>query len=69
MSDVNGTHEHPLYTWLKSKTTPKDIHWNFGTYFLVDRSGEQVTRYDKISPKNLDGDIQKLIAAKADANL
>jgi len=47
--EVNGTNEHPLYTFLKDKKS--DIKWNF-TKFLVSRDGRVLKRYeptDKLS--------------------
>ena len=57
--EVNGPHEHPLYSFLKSARRgflwTKRIKWNF-TKFLVDREGRVVRRYaptvtiDRIEP-------------------
>ena len=52
-SDVNGEHELPLYTFLKSqkgfegfgKGPKPDIKWNF-TKFVVDRDGNVVKRFE-----------------------
>eukprot|EP00037_Helgoeca_nana_P007932 m.71378 g.71378 ORF g.71378 m.71378 type:complete len:115 (+) comp18623_c0_seq1:186-530(+) len=63
--DVNGEKESPLYTWLKENTTSDDVTWNFGTYFLVDRCGNKVTRHDGVSPISLEADIVKLLAEPA----
>lgn len=48
---------------LKQASTSKDISWNFGTYFLVSRSG-QIERHDRVSPKDLHGRIESLLAEK-----
>mmetsp|Transcript_4031 Transcript_4031/g.10149 ORF Transcript_4031/g.10149 Transcript_4031/m.10149 type:complete len:115 (+) Transcript_4031:203-547(+) len=64
-TDVNGPEQSPLYAWLKEMTTPKDIHWNFGTYFLIDRAGNKVPRHDRVSPKDLEGEITKLLKEAA----
>lgn len=63
--DVNGSHEHPLYTHLKSKKSgllwTKAIKWNF-TKFLVDKKGKVVERFaptDK--PESLEGKIEALL--------
>eukprot|EP00035_Acanthoeca_spectabilis_P021408 m.438043 g.438043 ORF g.438043 m.438043 type:complete len:115 (+) comp18185_c0_seq1:269-613(+) len=61
-ADVNGPKQSPLYTWLKENTSSDDITWNFGTYFLVDRSGNQVSRHDGVNPASLEGDIETLLA-------
>jgi glutathione peroxidase len=46
--DVNGDHEHPLFTWLKSQKKgifgTAAIKWNFSK-FLVDANGDVVKRY------------------------
>src|SRR5699024_12582384 len=45
--DVNGAHEHPLFTFLKSEKSgilTKNIKWNF-TKFLIDRKGHVVKRF------------------------
>lgn len=41
--DVNGSEEHDLYKYLKSKKSGK-IKWNF-TKFLVDRQGNVIGRF------------------------
>ncbi len=63
--EVNGSGADPLYERLK-KDAPgllgsKMIKWNF-TKFLVDRSGEKVTRYGpQTTPAELESDIEKLL--------
>jgi glutathione peroxidase len=45
--DVNGSHAHPLYDYLRSEKSGllgSSIKWNF-TKFLVDRTGKVVARY------------------------
>ncbi|WP_291359153.1 glutathione peroxidase [Devosia sp.] len=46
--DVNGPHEHPLYTWLKASAPgifgSEAIKWNF-TKFLIGRDGRVVARF------------------------
>merc|ERR1711959_67039 len=56
LSKINGADACPLYQTLKEATAAHDIHWNFGTYFVVDRAG-MVTRHDKVAPKDLEGAI------------
>ena len=64
--DVNGDDAHPLFVELKQQAPgvlgSKKIKWNF-TKFLVDASGEQVTRYaPTTSPDDLTDDIEKLLS-------
>ncbi len=64
--DVNGDNAHPLFVELKQQAPgvlgSKKIKWNF-TKFLVDASGEQVTRYaPTTSPDDLTADIEKLLS-------
>ena len=54
---VNGTGEHPLYTFLKQEKLDdsglSDIQWNF-TKFLVSPTGEVLKRYaPQISPTEI----------------
>lgn len=62
--DVNGGHEEPLYTYLKSQAGGKlgnQIKWNF-TKFLVDRKGNVVGRYAPTkTPEALESEIVKLL--------
>ncbi|CAK0871451.1 unnamed protein product [Prorocentrum cordatum] len=51
----------PVFKFLQD-TTGVRINWNFGAYFLVDRSGE-VTGY-KTSPGELTETIEALLEAK-----
>lgn len=60
--DVNGEHEDPLYTWLKSEK--KDllvisaIEWNFSK-FLIDREGRVLERYlPTTDPMSMEADIR-----------
>ena len=63
--DVNGSDEHPLYTWLKSEKgglLGKKIKWNF-TKFLVARDGTVIERYSPATePADLAGDIEQALA-------
>ena len=58
--DVNGSNEHPLFTYLKSKKGSffgKKIKWNF-TKFLVDRNGKVIARYaPTTTPEKIEKDI------------
>ncbi|KKB78668.1 glutathione peroxidase [Devosia soli] len=63
--DVNGDDAHPLYRWLKESAPgifgSEAIKWNF-TKFLVGRDGRVVERYaPTIEPKDIAGDIEKLL--------
>ena len=64
-SDVNGPHSNPVFAWLKSNTSEKDIHWNFGTVFLVHRSGQSVERFDKKGAKALSSHIDVLVGNRS----
>jgi len=60
--DVNGEHEIPLYTSLKSQKTGilgSKIKWNF-TKFLVDRNGKVVGRFaPTTTPEAIDAEVAK----------
>lgn len=63
--DVNGEHEDPLYTWLKSEK--KDllvigaIEWNFSK-FLIDREGNVIDRYlPTTDPMSMEDDIREAL--------
>lgn len=63
--DVNGSHAHPLYKFLKSARRgflwTKAIKWNF-TKFLVDRQGNVVHRYAPIMTiERLERDVKRLL--------
>ena len=65
--DVNGSHAHPLYKFLKSARRgflwTKAIKWNF-TKFLVDRQGNVVRRYAPIMTiERLERDVKRLLEA------
>ncbi|WP_290779517.1 glutathione peroxidase [Exiguobacterium sp. UBA5002] len=48
--DVNGSNEHPLYTFLKKEQSgllSSKIKWNY-TKFLVDRKGQVVKRFSPV---------------------
>lgn len=55
-----------MYRWLKQATQSedRDIHWNFGTYWLVDRTGTP-TRFDKVTPNSLQEHIEAALEAAA----
>jgi glutathione peroxidase len=62
--DVNGSHAHPLYQYLrgeKSGLLGSSIKWNF-TKFLVDRSGRVVARHaPTATPEGLKKEIEALL--------
>ena len=65
--DVNGTNEHPLYTFLKSRKTGllgfDAIKWNFSK-FLVGRDGEVVARYgSRETPEKIEPEIVAALRA------
>ena len=62
--DVNGTHAHPLYNFLKSEKSGllgQAIKWNF-TKFLIDRAGQVVGRFaPTTTPEQLKEKIEALL--------
>jgi glutathione peroxidase len=63
--EVNGSHAHPLYKYLKEARPgmlgSENIKWNF-TKFLIDRAGEPVARYaPQTKPEELEEPIKKLL--------
>ena len=62
--DVNGSHAHPLFEYLKREKSGllgSSIKWNF-TKFLVDRAGKVVGRYaPTVRPENLTREIEALL--------
>lgn len=62
--EVNGSNEHPLYTYLKSGKAglaTGDIKWNFNK-FLIDRNGVPVQRYgSKSTPESIEADIERAL--------
>ena len=62
--DVNGSHAHPLYQYLKGEKSGllgSAIKWNF-TKFLVDRAGQVVERYAPTArPDGLTREIEALL--------
>ena len=63
--DVNGSHTHPLFAWLKNEKRGLGggaIKWNF-TKFLVARDGSVVDRYaPQTQPGELVADIETQLA-------
>ncbi|WP_037501895.1 glutathione peroxidase [Sphingobacterium deserti] len=64
--DVNGSHTHPVFKYLKGKLPGilgNRIKWNF-TKFLVDRQGKPVKRFAPITkPEKIEKDIVSLLHA------
>ncbi len=62
--EVNGTNEHPLFSYLKKELPTllgRSIKWNF-TKFVIDKSGNPVKRFaPTTSPKKMEKLISKLI--------
>lgn len=62
--EVNGPSAHPVFKYLKSKTSGlfgSRIKWNF-TKFLIDKNGKPVKRYSPITkPQSLEETILKLL--------
>lgn len=62
--EVNGKHENPLYTYLKSKKGGifgKKIKWNF-TKFLVNKNGEVIDRFSPTTtPAKIEDKIKELL--------
>jgi glutathione peroxidase len=63
---VNGKGAHPVFAFLKSKTSRflgGAVKWNF-TKFLVGRDGKTVKRYSPATdPGKLEGDVEAAISA------
>ena len=62
--DVNGSKEHPIYTFLKKEQggfLGSRIKWNF-TKFLIDTKGNVVERYAPTTlPERIEEDIVKIL--------
>lgn len=63
--DVNGTHAHPLYQFLKAEQTgvlgTEPIKWNF-TKFLVDRQGQVKGRFAPTTkPSEIEPEIKRIL--------
>ena len=42
--NVNGVDTHPVFRWLRLRSSPEPIPWNFHT-FLVSRDGENMVQH------------------------
>lgn len=62
--DVNGSKEHPIYTFLKKEKggfLGSRIKWNF-TKFLIDLNGNVIERYSPTTlPERIEEDIIKFL--------
>lgn len=62
--EVNGPSTHPVFKYLKSKTSGlfgSRIKWNF-TKFLIDKNGKPVKRFAPITkPESIEAEIVKLL--------
>ena len=62
--DVNGSHAHPLFDYLKREKSGllgSSIKWNF-TKFLIDRTGKVVGRHaPTVTPEALRREIEALL--------
>ncbi|XP_004343073.1 hypothetical protein CAOG_07214 [Capsaspora owczarzaki ATCC 30864] len=62
---VNGQEAHPVYRFLRSKTDPSPIDWNFSK-FLIDRTGSTIQRFGaSVRPKEIEPEIIKLLDASS----
>jgi glutathione peroxidase len=66
--DVNGTHAHPLFTWLKAQAPgilgTEMIKWNF-TKFLLGRDGRVLQRFaPRDTPQSLTSAIEAALQAR-----
>lgn len=67
--EVNGTHTHPVFAYLKKECPgilgTEKIKWNF-TKFLIDREGKPYKRYaPSVKPSEIKTDIELLLGGKA----
>lgn len=64
--EVNGSHAHPLYKYLKKKLSGLlggRIKWNF-TKFLIDKNGKPVKRFaPTTTPEKIKPYLQKILNA------
>jgi glutathione peroxidase-family protein len=58
--DVNGANTSLIYLFLKNRAGPRDIAWNFGTYFVVSGDGD-VTSHSGVDPMDLMGTIANML--------
>ena len=63
--DVNGSHAHPIYVYLKKELPGflgvKGIKWNF-TKFVIDKNGNPVKRFSPYdTPEKMKAYIEKIL--------
>eukprot|EP00054_Salpingoeca_dolichothecata_P009050 m.51259 g.51259 ORF g.51259 m.51259 type:complete len:67 (-) comp18134_c0_seq1:86-286(-) len=61
--DVNGENASPVYNFLKNKTEVAKIDWNFAK-FTVSRTGDIKHYSSKVYPKDLENDLEALLASQ-----
>jgi glutathione peroxidase len=67
---LNGDGQAPAWGWLKSQSgNLDDVGWNFRTKFLVARDGEQVERFERVDPNDLEDRIKELLKVGSKAGL
>lgn len=57
--DVNGENADPV--WVLLKQGGDNVGWNFKTKFIINKTGDHVTRYEGRDPETLEEDIKKLL--------
>jgi len=58
--DVNGPTTHDVYRFLKRVAGPKEIEWNFATYFVIDAEGG-VQAFSDVTPLELRDTLDQLL--------
>ena len=59
--NVNGADAHDVFRWLRLKSSPEPIPWNFHT-FLVSRDGESCTRFaNSRTPLSIKAEIEAVL--------
>lgn len=54
--DVNGPNTHPVFRYLKKATQTRNIPWNFGVYFLINKHGN-IRAFPGVHPYQLNQHI------------
>ena len=60
--EVNGRGAHPVYKWLKRRTSSGRITWNFASTFVVGAHGKKVKRLD-VHPSKISKTVKSAIRA------
>ena len=59
--NVNGVDTHPVFRWLRLRSSPEPIPWNFHT-FLVSRDGLSCTRFaNSRTPLSIKSEIEAVL--------